>query len=40
MVSEEKIFEYFFENYPFVSPGQPFKLSDLDKSRKKIKYPL
>ena len=34
MVSE-KIFEYFFENLPFISPRQPIKLSDLDKSRMK-----
>ena len=34
MVSE-KIFEYFFENLPFMLPFQPIKLSDLDKSRMK-----
>ena len=33
MVSEEKNFEYFFENLPFMLPHQPIKLSDLDKSR-------
>ena len=31
--SEKKNFEYFFENLPFLSPRQPIKLSDLDKSR-------
>ena len=36
MVSEKKDFEYFFENLPFVSPRQPIKLSDLDKSRMKL----
>ena len=34
-VSEKKNFEYFFENLPFMSPCQPIKLSDLDKSRMK-----
>ena len=34
-VSEKKNFEYFFENLPFMSPRQPIKLSDLDKSRMK-----
>ena len=29
--SEEKIFEYFFENLPFMLPWQPFRYSDLDK---------
>ena len=29
--SEEKIFEYFFENLPFMLPWQPIKFSDLDK---------
>ena len=29
--SEEKIFEYFFENLPFMLPRQPIKFSDLDK---------
>ena len=31
MISEEKIFEYFFENLPFMLPWQPIKFSDLDK---------
>ena len=30
-ISEEKIFEYFFENIPFMLPWQPIKSSDLDK---------
>ena len=34
-VSEKKNIEYFFENLPFMSPCQPIKLSDLDKSRMK-----
>ena len=35
-VSEKKNFEYFcFENLPFMSPSQPIKSSDLDKSRMK-----
>ena len=29
--SEEKIFEYFFENLTFMLPWQPIKFSDLDK---------
>ena len=29
--SEKKIFEYFFENIPFMLPWQPIKFSDLDK---------
>ena len=29
--SEEKIFEYFFENLPFKLPWQPIKFSDLDR---------
>ena len=29
--SEEKIFEYFFENLSFMLPWQPIKFSDLDK---------
>ena len=29
--SEEKIFEYFFENLPFMLPWQQIKFSDLDK---------
>ena len=33
----EKIFEYIFENLPFVLPRQPIKLSDLDKSHMKCK---
>ena len=35
MVSEKKIFEYFFEHLPFMSPRQPIKSSDLDKSNMK-----
>ena len=31
MISEEKIFEYFFENLPFMLPWQTIKYSDLDK---------
>ena len=31
MISEEKIFEYFFENLPFMLPWQPIKFTDLDK---------
>ena len=31
MASEEKTFEYFFENLPFMLPWQPIKFSDLDK---------
>ena len=31
-ISEKKTFEYFFENLPFISPCQPIKSSDLDKS--------
>ena len=31
MISEEKIFEDFFENLPFMLPWQQFKFSDLDK---------
>ena len=31
----KKNFEYFIENLPFMSPRQPIKLSDLDKSRMK-----
>ena len=34
-ISEKKNFEYFFENLPFMSPCQPIKSSDLDKSRMK-----
>ena len=30
MISEEKIFEYFFENLPFMLLWQPIKFSDLD----------
>ena len=48
---EEDFLIFFFENLRFISPRQPIKLSDLDKSRmkrggllnkhfcKKIKYP-
>ena len=32
MVSENKIFEYLFENLPFILQRQPINLSDLDKS--------
>ena len=32
-ISEKKNFEYIFENLPFMSPRQPIKSSDLDKSR-------
>ena len=31
MISEEKIFEYFFENLPFMLPWQPIKFRDMDK---------
>ena len=31
-VSEKKKFEYLYENLPFMSPGQPIKLSDSDTS--------
>ena len=31
MISEEKIFEYFFKNLPFILPWQPIKFSKLDK---------
>ena len=31
MISEEKIFEYFFENLPCMLLWQPIKFSDLDK---------
>ena len=34
-ISEKKNFEYIFENSPFMSPCQPIKSSDLDKSRMK-----
>ena len=34
-VSEKKNFEYIFENLPLMSPRQPIKLSDLDKSHMK-----
>ena len=34
-VSEKKNFEYIFENLPLMSPRQPLKLSDLDKSHMK-----
>ena len=40
-VSEKKNFEIFFlENFPFMSPRQPIKLSDLDKSRMEHGGPL
>ena len=32
-VSEEKIFEYVFENLPFMLSWQPIRFSDLDKIR-------
>ena len=35
MVSEKKNFDFFFENLPFMSPRQPIKSSDLDKSHMK-----
>ena len=35
MVSEKKIFEYFFTNLRCMSHKQPIKLSDLDKSHMK-----
>ena len=35
MISEKKNFVVFFENLPFMSPRQPIKSSDLDKSRVK-----
>ena len=31
LASEEKIFEYFFKNLPYMLPWQPIKFSDLDK---------
>ena len=31
MASEEKIFEYFLKNLPFMLPWQPIKFSNLDK---------
>ena len=34
-ISEKKNFDCFFENLPFMSPRQPIKSSDLDKSRVK-----
>ena len=34
-VSGKKNFEFFYENLPFMSPHQPIKLSDLDKSHMK-----
>ena len=34
-ISEKKNFESFFEYLPFMSPRQPIKSSDLDKSRMK-----
>ena len=36
MVSEEKIFKHFYENWPFLPPpGQPIRFTNLDKSRTK-----
>ena len=35
MVSEKNIFEYFFKIFVFMSPRQPIKLSDFDKSHMK-----
>ena len=34
-ISEKKNFDFFVENLPFMSPHQPIKSSDLDKSRVK-----
>ena len=34
-ISEKENFEYFFENLPFMSPRQPIKSRDLDKSHMK-----
>ena len=34
-ISEKKNFDFFPENLPFMSPRQPIKSSDLDKSRVK-----
>ena len=34
-ISEKKNFHFFSENLPFMSPRQPIKSSDLDKSRVK-----
>ena len=34
-ISEKKNFDFFFENLPFMSPRQPIKSSNLDKSRVK-----
>ena len=31
LMASEKIFEYFFENLPFMLPWQPMKFSNLDK---------
>ena len=38
--SEEKIFEYFFENLPFILPWQPIKFSNLDKIQMNRRGPL
>ena len=35
LMISEKNFDFFFENLPFMSPCQPIKSSDLDKSRMK-----
>ena len=35
MISEKKMFQYFFENLHFMSSHQPIKLSDFDKGRMK-----
>ena len=35
MVSDKKIFNYFYENQPFLPPKQPIKFTDLDKSHMK-----
>ena len=35
MVSDKKIFKYFYEHWPFLQPRQPIKCTDLDKSRMK-----
>ena len=34
-ISEKKNFDFFSENLPFMSPRQPIKSGDLDKSRVK-----
>ena len=35
--SEEKIFEYFFKNLPFMLPWQPIKFSEMDKIHMNIR---